>query len=86
MGRSSSSVEKHVKEVGGAGWPMLTKTNYGAWSAMMHVMLKARHLWNAVNLHDADEDDDQMALEAICKVVPTEMVEAITNKTSARVA
>jgi hypothetical protein len=79
-------VEKRAKKVGGSGWPMLTKTNYGAWSAMMRVMLKARRLWDAVNVHDADEDDDQMALEAICKSVPPEMLETIANKSSARAA
>jgi hypothetical protein len=79
-------VEKRIKDVGNAKWPMLTRTNYGAWAAMMRVMLKARHLWDAVNLHDADEDDDQMALEAICKAVPTEMVKTMANKSSARAA
>jgi hypothetical protein len=78
------TVEKRIKDVGNAKLPMLTRTNYGAWAAMMRVMLKARHLWDAVNLHDADEDDDQMALEAICKTAPTEMVKTMANKSSAR--
>ena len=28
-----------VKEIGNAGWPMLTKSNYAEWSTMMKVML-----------------------------------------------
>jgi hypothetical protein len=77
-------VERRIKDVGNAKWPMLTRTNYGAWAAMMHVMPKARRLWDAVNVYDADGEDDQIALEAICKAVPTEMVETMANKSSAR--
>ena len=33
-----------VKEIGNAGWPMLMKTNYAEWSAMMKVMLRPRGL------------------------------------------
>jgi hypothetical protein len=51
------TVERRVKDVGSAKWPTLTKTNYGAWSAMMCVMLKAQNLWNAVNFGDPDEDE-----------------------------
>jgi hypothetical protein len=80
------TVERRIKDVGNAKWPMLTRTNYGAWAATMRVMLKARRLWDAVNVYDADEEDDQIALEAICKAVPTEMVETMANKSSARAA
>ncbi|XP_072150820.1 uncharacterized protein [Setaria viridis] len=80
------TVERRLKDIGSAKWPMLTKTNYGAWAAMMRVMLKSRKLWDAVNLCDADEDEDEMALEAICKAVPEDMVEVMANKSSARAA
>jgi uncharacterized membrane protein YgcG len=80
------TVERHFKDIGSAKWPMLTKMNYGAWAAMMRVMLKSRKLWDAVNFCDADEDKDEMALEAICKAVPEEMVEVMANKSSARAA
>ena len=33
-----------VKEIGNAGWPMLMKTNYAEWPAMMKVMLRPRGL------------------------------------------
>ena len=78
------TVEKRVKDVGSAKWPVLTKYNYGAWSAMMRVMLKARSLWNAVNIDNPNKDEDQMALEAICKAVPPAMLESIAKKPSAR--
>jgi hypothetical protein len=80
------TLERRIKDVGSAIWPTLTKSNYGAWAAMMRVMLKARGLWNAVNLGDPDEDEDQMALEAICKAVPEEIMEVMANKPSARAA
>ncbi|KAF8725661.1 hypothetical protein HU200_020204 [Digitaria exilis] len=79
-------VERRAKDVGGAGWPMLTKTNYGTWAAMMKLMLKGRHLWDAVDRGGGDADDDLMALEAICKGVPEEMRETMANKSSAKVA
>jgi hypothetical protein len=53
---------------------------------MMRLMLKARHLWDAVDHGCVDEDDDLMALEAICKAVPAEMQETMANKPSARAA
>ncbi|XP_025801352.1 uncharacterized protein LOC112880817 [Panicum hallii] len=53
---------------------------------MMRLMLKARHLWDAVDHDRVDEDDDLMALEAICKAVPAEMQETMANKPSAKAA
>ena len=67
------TVERRIKDIEGAGWPMLTKTNYGTWAAVMRLMLKGRHLWDAVDHGYVDEDDDLMALEAICKSVPPEL-------------
>jgi hypothetical protein len=65
---------------------VLTKTNYDALSAMMRAMLKARNLWDAVIVGDPDADEDQMALEAICKGMPEDMVEVMANKASVRAA
>ena len=75
-----------VKEIGNAGWPMLTKTNYAEWSAMMKVMLRPRGLWEAVNHNDVSEHEDMMAMEAICKSVPADMVVMMANKESAKAA
>lgn len=79
-------VERRVRDVGNAGWPMLTKTNYDAWSSLMRVVLGAWGLLHAVDDDDVDEQEDLMATEAICKAVPTEMVEAMANKGSAKAA
>ncbi|CAN6310868.1 unnamed protein product [Urochloa humidicola] len=67
-------VKKTVRDVGGASYPMLTRTNYAEWAVMMKVMLKARGLFAAVTTGPADEQEDQMAMEAILKAVPPELV------------
>ena len=43
-------VKKTVRDVGGAQYPMLTRTNYAEWVVLMKVMLKARRLWAAVTV------------------------------------
>jgi len=65
---------------------MLTKTNYAEWSAMMKVMLRPCGLWEAVNFVDVPEHEDMMAMEAICKSVPADMVVSMSNKESAKAA
>jgi len=48
-------VKKTLRDVGGAQYPMLTRTNYAEWVVLMKVMLKARRLWAAVTVGAADE-------------------------------
>ena len=75
-------VKKTVRDVGGAQYPMLTRTNYAEWVVLMKVVLKARRLWAAVGT--ADEEDDQSAMEAIVKSVPAEYVVPLGAKDSAK--
>ena len=42
-------IQRVVRDVGGANWPVLTRTNYGEWSVTMKVKLRARRLWKAVD-------------------------------------
>lgn len=80
-------VQRVVKEVGGsAAYPTLTRTNYGDWSLMMKVMLQARGLWDAVETGGAELQEDRMALEAILRVVPPEMISTLAVKASAKEA
>ena len=79
-------VKKTVRDVGGAQYPMLTRTNYAEWVVLMKVMIKARCLWAAVTVGTADEEDDQSAMEAILKSVPTEYVVPLGAKDSAKEA
>jgi hypothetical protein len=42
-------IQAIVRDVGpGGGWPILTKTNYVEWAAVMRVRLQVRHMWEAV--------------------------------------
>ena len=65
---------------------MLTKTNYAEWSVMMKVMLRPRGLWEVVNFDDIPEHEDLMAMEAISKSVPADMVVIMANKENAKAA
>jgi hypothetical protein len=62
-------VQRTVREVGGANWPVLTRTTYGKRAVLMKVMLRARKLWRAIDIGVEDEDDDYAAIEAILHAV-----------------
>ena len=79
-------MKKTVRDVGSAQYPMLTRTNYAEWVVLMKVMLRARRLWAAVTVGAADEDDDQPAMEAILKSVPSEYIIVLGAKDSAKEA
>jgi len=85
-GQTTYVVQKTLRDVGGAQYPMLTRTNYAEWVVLMKVMLKARCLWAAVTVGAADEEDNQSAMEAILKSVPTEYVVMLGAKNSAKEA
>ena len=75
-----------VKEVGGAPFPQLTRSNYEDWSLLMRVKMEARGLWDAVEFGDADHQEDRMALEAILSAVPPEMIRTLAVKRIAKEA
>jgi hypothetical protein len=52
----------------------------------MKLKLQARHLWNPVEFNDAEFDDDRNALDAICNVVPEDMIPTLTTKATAKEA
>jgi hypothetical protein len=72
----SAAPPRMVREVS-RQFPLLTKTNYSDWSAMMCVMLHARGLWAAVKEGATDEVKDQMAMEALLRGVPLEMAASL---------
>jgi hypothetical protein len=55
-------------------FPLLTRSNYHDWSLLMCVILEGRGWWKAVETGDAGFTDDRLALEAILRVVPPEML------------
>jgi hypothetical protein len=46
----------------------------------MKVKLKARGLWWAIDVGDVDDQEDMMALDALCSAVPPEMARVISDK------
>ena len=55
-------MQRTVREVGGALYPVLIRTNYGEWAVLMKVMLRARKLWCAIDIGIEDEDEDCTAM------------------------
>jgi hypothetical protein len=52
----------------------------------MKVKLKARTLWSVIEDGGADQQEEMMALDALCGTVPSEMVLMITKKDTAKKA
>ena len=76
-----------VRDVGpGGGWPILTKTNYVEWAAVMRVRLQVRHMWDAVQYDGVDYDEDRRALDALIAAVPPEMQFSLSQKETAKEA
>jgi hypothetical protein len=64
-------------------YPLLTKTNYNQWALLMRIKLEARDLWAVVDPGGAEFQVDQIALDAICTMVPTEMITMLVTKDTA---
>jgi hypothetical protein len=71
---------------GGSSYPAHTKTNYSDWALLMKVKLKARALWRVIEDGGADQQEEMMALYALCGAVPSKMVSTITKKEPAKEA
>ena len=69
-------------------YPMLTKSNYLAWSIKMKVLMRAQRLWDAVEPKDPkvppEESKDQMALAAIYQGIPEDMLFLVYGKETAK--
>jgi hypothetical protein len=80
-------IQRVICEVGGRNsYPTLTKTNYSDWALLMKVMLKARALWSIIENGGANQQEEMIVLDALCGVVPPEMVPTITKKEIAKEA
>jgi hypothetical protein len=74
-----------IREVSGeSSYPALTKTNYSDWALLMKVKLKAWALWSFIVDGGVDQQEEMMALDALCGAVPPEMVSTITKKETAK--
>jgi hypothetical protein len=78
-------VEK-VASTGPMNYPLLTKTNYTDWTLLIKIKLEAWLLWAAVAFDDMDFQVDRMALNAICSMVPPEMISTLMTKLSTKEA
>ncbi|XP_062224419.1 uncharacterized protein LOC133922912 [Phragmites australis] len=65
---------------------MLTRDSYTDWSLLMKVMMKARGLWEAVEVGGVDQLEDLMAMDAILKAVSLELMGMLVRKGSTLVA
>ncbi|CAA0827330.1 Unknown protein [Striga hermonthica] len=79
-------IHRTVRDVGGANWPVLTRTNYGEWAVLMKVKLRSRKLWRAIEEGTEDEEEDCTTMEAILSAVPHKYVESLVAKDSAKAA
>ena len=80
------STERMARDIGGAAWPQLTRSNYTDWAVLMQVMMEGRYLWDAVQTGTAERSEDRLALEAIMRGVPPEMGPTLAAKATAKEA
>jgi hypothetical protein len=52
----------------------------------MKVKLKAHALWSVIEDGGTDQQEEMMALDALCSTLPSEMVLTIANKDTAKEA
>ncbi|WVZ53904.1 hypothetical protein U9M48_004791 [Paspalum notatum var. saurae] len=85
-------IERIVKESTGGGgvqYPTLSRTNYAEWALLMKVNLEAAGLWHAVEPEDGDVieyREDRLALAAILRSMPSDMLASLGRKRTARSA
>ena len=62
--------------------PMLTRTNYTVWAILMHVQLQGACLWEAIDpgMPLGDKRQERLALGAILRAVPPEMIPVLAAK------
>jgi hypothetical protein len=78
-------IHRVIRDVGdGSSYSALTKTNYSNWALLMKVKLKALTLWSIIENSSADQQEEMMALDALCSAVPLEMVSTIAKKETAK--
>jgi hypothetical protein len=81
-------IQRVIREVGGgSSYTALTKTNYSDWTLLMKVKLKAQALWSIIENAGADQQEEEMmALDALCSAVPPEMMMTIAKKETTKEA
>lgn len=69
-------------------YPMLTKSNYTAWSMKMRAVMRAHGIWEAVEPTDpkvdVDEKVDRVAIAAVYQAIPEDILLAVAEKKTAK--
>jgi hypothetical protein len=74
-GETKEAMEKAFNQAAGnLMWPMLTRTNYQEWSSHIQCNLEAMFLWDAITDDKIERRRDRLALGAMLRGVPTEML------------
>ena len=83
-------IRRTVKETGASvQYPMLTRSNYQEWVMLMQVNMEAQGIWYAIEPEEDDiieYRDDRLAMAAILRSVPAEMLPALRGKRTAQAA
>jgi hypothetical protein len=80
-------IQRVIREVGGgSSYHALTRTSYSDWVLLLKVKLKAWALWSVIKNGSANQQEEMMALDALCGAVPPEMVLMIAKKETTKEA
>ena len=88
----STSGEKEVAEramkeaAGNLLWPMLTRTNYQEWSALVQCNLEGMYLWDTIEIDKVERRRDWLAMVALVRAVPQDMHSLLLAKKTAKEA
>jgi hypothetical protein len=72
------------KSMTGIVYPMLMRTNYNEWSAVVCMNLQAAGLWEAVQYGGVEYHGDHHALALLLRAVLADMQAGLANKESVR--
>ncbi|KAL8107473.1 hypothetical protein AgCh_024041 [Apium graveolens] len=80
-----------IKDGGdGLNYPMLTRDNYTTWAIKMRVFMQAHGVWDAIDPKDPKkpikEKTDKIAMDAIYKAIPEDVLLSITKKATTKEA
>ncbi|KAF8690661.1 hypothetical protein HU200_041034 [Digitaria exilis] len=83
-------IRRTVKETGtSVQYPTLTCSNYNEWAMLMQVNMEAQGVWYAIEPEEEDiieYRDDRLAMAAVLRSIPPEMLSALHSKHTAQAA
>jgi len=81
------AAERAMKEAAGnLLWPMLTRTNYQEWSALVQCNLEGMYLWDVIESDKMERRRDRLAMAALIRAVPLELHSMLLAKKTAKEA